>query len=192
MPRHKRRCTNENSDSEDEEPILKTLNNTIYYRGDITMKTATEFCIELEKLSLKLAHSADHIRLFLTTDGGNVFAGIVMYEAIKRCKVDVHVICEACVASSGTLVMLGAKKRSMYSTCVIMVHALSSMMMGMHKPKEIREELHNTETLLSIMTHVYKKHTKMKKQILDSMYDKDMYMTAPDCVRLGFVDEVLD
>ena len=65
--------------------------------------------------------------------------------------------------------MLGASQRYMYDTTVILVHSLKSWMAGYAKPKEIKEELQNSETLTDKCTDVYKKHCKITKSALNKM-----------------------
>lgn len=174
----------------DDDVILKTYKNCIYYRGEIKEPEATNFCIKIRELADTYHDMKQNIIFHLTTQGGDIFAGLSMYEALRHSKVPVHVIAESCVCSAGTIIMLGATKRYMYTTSVILVHSLSSWMGGLQKPKEIREELHNSETLLDIMSEVYKRHTKLNKSSLKRLYDTDLYMRHDECVRLGFVDEV--
>ncbi len=195
MWRHKRqrRMKGENADEDDEddEVILKTYKNSLYYRGEIREPEATKFCIKLRELADQYHDTNDNIMFHLTTQGGDIFAGLSMYEALKHSKVPVHVIAESSVCSAGTIIMLGATKRFMYTTSVILVHSLSSWMKGLQKPKEIREELQNSETLLDIMSEVYKNHTKLNKASLKKLYDTDLYMRHAECVKLGFVDEII-
>jgi ATP-dependent protease ClpP protease subunit len=170
---------------------LKTYKNNVYYKGEIKEPEATSFCIKLRELSDQYHDTKESIMFHLTTHGGDIFAGLSMYEAIKHSKVPVHVIAESCVCFAGTIIMLGAEKRFMYPTSVILVHSLASWMGGLQKPKEIREELQNSETLLDIMSEVYKNHTKLNKTHLKKLYDTDLYMRHDECVRLGFVDSVI-
>ena len=192
--RYERCATEEESDddSSEKENFIKTYKDTIYFRGEIKEPQATEFCIEIRKMAERQFDTSQGvITLMLSSDGGDVFAGLRMYEAMKRCKVPITVICEGCVASAATLVMLGASQRYMYDTSVILVHSLKSWMAGYAKPKEIKEELQNSETLTDICTDLYKKHCKITKSALNKMYDTDLYMRADQCLKLGFVQGVI-
>lgn len=180
----------DHQESQEPPPRILIYKDSIYYNGEIRQPEATEFCIELKKL-VDRYNDADHVTAYLTTDGGDIFAGLSMYECIRHCRVPVHIVCDSCVSSAGTLVILGAAKRYMYETSVMLVHSLSSWVDGMHKPKQLKEELQNCETLLGIMTDVYKKHTNLTKTNLKSLYDTDLYMRATDCLRHGFIDEIL-
>jgi len=178
-------------EEDDEEVILESYKNNLYYKGEIKEPEATKFCIKLRELADQYHDTEQNIMFHLTTQGGNLFAAISMYEALRHSKIPVHVIAESCVCSAGTIIMLGACKRFMYTTSVILVHSLSSWMGGLQKPKEIREELQNSETLLDIMSEVYKENTKLSKNNLKKLYDTDLYMRHKECVRLGFVDKVI-
>lgn len=190
--RVKRRLKEEADDEteDNEDVVLKTYKNTVYYRGDIKEPEATNFCITLRELADRYHDTDQKILFYLTTQGGDIFAGLNMYQALRRSHVPVHIIAESCVCSAGTIIMLGAAKKFMYSTSVILVHSLSSWMGGLQKPKEIREELHNSETLLNIMSEIYKRHTKLNKASLNKLYDTDLYMRHDQCIQLGFVDEI--
>lgn len=191
--KRQRRMSEGKSDGEeeDEEVILKSYKNSLYYKGEIREPEATKFCIKLRELSDQYHDTDQKIMFHLTTQGGDIFAGLSMYEALRHSTIPVHVVAESCVCSAGTIIMLGAAKRFMYTTSVILVHSLSSWMGGLQKPKEIREELQNSETLLDIMSEVYKNHTKLNKTNLKKLYDTDLYMRHEECVRLGFVDKVI-
>jgi ATP-dependent protease ClpP protease subunit len=170
--------------------ILKSYKNTLYYRGEIREPEATEFCIKLKELSDEYSEMDQCLLFYFTTEGGDVFAGLSMYEALKNSKVAVHVIAESCVCSIGTIIMLGATKRLMRKTSVILIHSLSSWMEGYQKPMKIREELKNSQTLLDIMSEVYREHTRLTKQELKRLYDTDMYLRYTKCVQLRFVDGI--
>lgn len=178
-------------ESDDEEVILKSYKNNLYYKGEIREPEATKFCIKLKELADQYHDTNQNIMFHLTTQGGDIFAGLSMYEALRHSKIPVHVIAESCVCSAGTIIMLGASKKFMYTTSVILVHSLSSWMGGLQKPKEIREELQNSETLLDIMSEVYQNNTKLNKTNLKKLYDTDLYMRHDECVKLGFVDKVI-
>lgn len=194
MLRHKKRHRmkdDKSDEEEDEEVILTSYKNNLYYKGEIREPEATKFCIKLKELADKYHDTDQNIIFHLTTQGGDIFAGLSMYEALRHSTIPVHVIAESCVCSAGTIIMLGASKRFMYTTSVILVHSLSSWMGGLQKPKEIREELQNSETLLDIMSEVYKENTKLNKTNLKKLYDTDLYMRHEECVRLGFIDKVI-
>ena len=195
MGRHSKkryRVSDDDDDSDDDnDVILKVYKNEIYYRGEIKEPYATDFCLKLKSLADEY-HDMKHITVHLMTEGGDLFCGISMYEALRRCKTPVHIIAESQVCSAGSIIMLGASRRYMYNTSVILVHSLSSWMKGMHKPKAIREELINSETLLNIMSEIYKRHTKLTAANLKKLYDTDLYMRHEECLQHGFVDDVID
>lgn len=185
---------NDSSDSDEEDTkVVRVLKNTIYYRGAIEEPHATDFCIALTKLTDELWSSDGVIYVRVTSGGGSVFAGICMYEAVRECgrNVRVKVIAEGYCASAATFVMLGAKERAMYSTTVLLVHAISTWIGRRQKPKDLQEELTNCETLMSIVSDMYKNNTQIADKDLKKLFETDVYMKAEECMRHGFVHEIL-
>lgn len=186
MRRRKRVRGGEDEDEEDV-VVLETHADTIFYRGEIREPHATKFCIAL----MQLAASYPLVRVMLTSFGGDVMAGLNMYEAIRRCKVDVHVYADGCVCSSATFVLLAAQKRYMYSTSVLLIHALTTWHEGGHKPSDLKDALENSETLLDIMSAIYLKHSNLKVPRLKKMYTCDTYMRAEECKQMALIDEII-
>lgn len=190
--RRKRYKASDSSDEDDDDVMLKVYKNEIYYRGEIKEPYATDFCLKLKSLADEYHDTKRNVTVHLMTEGGDLFCGFSMYEALRHCKTPVHIIAESQVCSAGSIIMLGASRRYMYKTSVILVHSLSSWINGMHKPKAIREELINSETLLDIMSEIYKRHTKLTGANLKKLYDTDLYMRHNECLQYGFIDEVID
>ena len=126
MPRREKRSyrAGESSDDESEQPVLVVQTNHISDRGEITEPAATDFQIKLREL-VDEYRDIGHVVLHLTTEGGSLFAGLSMYEALRTAAIPVHVIVESEVCSAGTIVMMGARRRLMHRTSVILVHAPS-------------------------------------------------------------------
>jgi ATP-dependent Clp protease protease subunit len=191
MPGKKRYKAAESDDEADEGVVLKVYKNNIYYHGEVQEPDATNFCIKIRELADKYHDTDQKIILHLNTEGGDLFCGIDMYEALRNSKVPVHVIAQSQVCSAGTIILQGAARRFMYATSVLLVHSLSSWQHGHQKPKEIKEELHNTQTLSDIMSEVYQRHTKVSQTNLKKMFNSDRYMRHDECLKLGFVDEIV-
>jgi ATP-dependent protease ClpP protease subunit len=185
--------TADDSDDSDEEEknVVRVYKHTIYYRGGIQEPHATDFCIALRKMEDELWDTGGCITVRLTSNGGSVFAGMCMYDAIRQCNVRVRVVAEGFVASAATFVMLGSTERAMSRTSVLLVHAISTWMVGRHKPKDLKEELLNCETLMRIITDLYRNQTSISETELKKLFDTDLYMCADDCMCYGFVTEIV-
>ena len=181
----------ESDDDDDDEVLVKLISpNTIYYRGEIKEPEASRFCIKLRKAASKLSNSNLPITVFLSSCGGDAYAGISMYEHICMVKkrVPVHVVADGYVASAATLPLLAATKRIMCRNATFLVHAVTSYTWGGYKPKQLKEESDNLDTLMNILVSLYENHCTMKKKELKRLLDKDQLLTFDQCLEYGFVD----
>lgn len=93
-----------------DEKLFKSRSITIF--GEIDEKTARSVT---EKL-LALASDGDEpITLYISSPGGHVESGDVVYDMIKFIKPEVRVIGTGWVASAATTIYLAAKKENRYS-----------------------------------------------------------------------------
>lgn len=179
------------SDSEDEEAFVKYVApSTIYYRGEIKEPQATEFCMKLRKAARGLQSSRLPITVFLSSHGGDVYAGVAMYEHICHVKqsVPVYVVADGYVASAATLPLIAASKRIMCRHATLLVHAITSYTWGGYKPKQLKEESENLETLMGILLAMYRKHCTMKAKELQRLLDTDRLLTYDECRKHGLID----
>ena len=180
------------SDSDDDVVVRYVPPNTIYYRGEIKEPEASQFCIKLHKAARKLTTTSTlPLTVFLSSRGGDVYAGISMYEHICMVKdsgVPVYVVVDGSVASAATLPLLAATKRVMCRNATFLVHAITSYTWGGYKPDQLKTKSENLDTLMAILLELYGKHCTMKHKELKRLLDTDRLLTYDECVRYGFVD----
>ena len=166
--------------------------NTIYYRGEIKEPEATKFIQKLRKAASKLASSASSapITVYISSFGGDAYSGITMYEHVLMVKRDRPVIfvVDGYCASAATLPLLAASERKMCKHATLLVHAVSSEIWGGFKPKQLKEESENLETLMHILMTIYQTHSTLNKKELRKLLEKDKLLTKDECVKFGFID----
>lgn len=186
------RSKSDDDSESDTETFTKFVEpNLIFYRGEIKEPHATNFCIKLHNAVAKLQDSTLPIKVFMTSVGGDVYAGIAMYEHIMLMKKthDITVIADGFVASAATLPLMAATTRQMFTHATLLVHAITShYSWGSFKPKQLKEESDNIETLMKILKSIYKRHCKIKDKSLEKLLEKDKLLTFEECVKLGFID----
>ena len=195
MPRLQKRRRMSEADGECEAADAATVVRyvapaTIFYRGEICEPHATTFCVKLQKAARKLRGTDRNVDVFLSSEGGDVYAGISMYEHICMVKkrVPVHVIADGYVASAATLVLLAASRRVMRQNATFMIHAVTSFHWGGLKPKELHEEASNTEALMLLLTELYRRHSTLKRRELEKLLDRERNLRYTECLQMGFVD----
>ena len=204
---------NHDSDDEDEHeenPMVALMkerekvsmeDNHIYFRADVTEKSVGKLIklihqINRDFLALKLSLPIVKIEpvpvfLHITSMGGNCMMGYLAADIIKTSTVPIYTIVEGYAFSAATHFSVVGQKRFITENSVMLIHQLSAYGGGGTYEK-IKDEAQNSELLMVRMKKLYlgNTHGKMKKNELDKLLTKDIFLDAQDCVRLGLVDEI--
>jgi ATP-dependent Clp protease protease subunit len=170
--------------------------HNIYYKGDIELynimnltRTIQEQNNKYKNLS-KNTFAKNPINLHITSYGGDCEAGLLAYDIIKQSKFPIYTFCEGYVCSSATFLFLAGKKRFIYPHSKILIHQLSSSCHGTHN--NMSDQIYNNNLLMNDMKNLYLEETKIDKKKLEDLLRKDIYLTAEESLKYGFVDKVLN
>ena len=193
-------CTNEDTDEEttcktDTTTHLNTINNHIYFNGDVTQKSMFNLAIELRNLRNKLklrqlTYNTEQqpIYLHITTNGGDVHAAFSMVDCIKSLDVPVYSVVDGLVASAGTIISVAATKKYICPNAYMLIHQLSSGVWG--KMSWIEEQVSNLAKIMTHITDLYLKHTSLKEKELKKLLLTDITWNAEECIKKGIADEI--
>lgn len=180
------------SAADDESFVTYVAPATLYYRGEIKEPHVTKFVCKLRKASdtLRESSSSNPIVVYISSYGGCVYGGIAMYEHVRMvaATTPVHTVVDGFCASAATLPFLAGTQRTVCSSATMLVHAVTSTMWGGWKPRELREESENMDTLMELLTAIYARHSSAKPKTLRKLLEKDKLLTLTECRKLGFVD----
>jgi ATP-dependent Clp protease protease subunit len=131
------------------------------------------------------------ISMYINSPGGQVYAGLAIYDTMQFIKPDVATTCVGVAMSMGSLILTGgaAGKRSALPNSRILIHQPS----GGYEGKQADIEVHAREILeLRKRTdEIYSHHTgQTVEQVHDDM-ERDRYMTPEQAVEYGLIDQVL-
>ncbi len=163
----------------------------IYIYGEITdMKwfdediTPTSVKEELDKLK-----NVDSINLYVNSPGGNVFAGVAIYNEIKRFNKPVTAYVDGIAASIASLLILAADKVVMPSNAMLMIH--NPWMIAAGDANTFRELADKLDKITdSVLIQTYHDKTGIKKDELKAMLDAETWLDGKEAVELGFADVV--
>ena len=176
-------------------------NNHIYFRTEVTVDTIDELLrltreFEQEVGEFKSDPYSKYVLepelyIHISSYGGDLYASLMCYDTLKLKKYNVITIAEGFVASGGTIMMLGGKKRQIQKSAVMLIHQLSTGMYG--KFDELKEDMENSDQDMKRLVKIY--HTelkgKMTKKQLDDALKHDYWWDAVTCVAKGLCDEIL-
>jgi ATP-dependent Clp protease protease subunit len=131
------------------------------------------------------------ISMYVNSPGGQVYAGLAIYDTMQFVKPDVATTCVGVAMSLGSLILTGGApgKRAALPNSRILIHQPS----GGYEGKQADIEVHAREILeLRRRTdEIYAQHSgQTVEQVHDDM-ERDRYMTPPEAVEYGLIDRVL-
>ena len=155
----------------------------------------TDYVANVVQAQLLFLESVDpkrDVQLFINSPGGSVIAGMGMYDTMQYVTPDVATICTGLAASMGSLLLAAGEsgKRSILPHARVMIHQPSGGMQGQFSDMEINYQL--ISKLREELYNIYVKHTGQTFETIEKSSDRDNWMTAPEAVAYGLVDEVLN
>jgi len=131
------------------------------------------------------------VTMYLNSPGGDVTAGLAIYDTMQSLRCPVATLCMGQAASMGSfLLAAGAKgKRSALPHARVMIHQPLAGLQG--KATDI--EIHAREILRArdIINALYAKHTGQPVDKIKHDTERDNFMSATEAKDYGLIDEVL-
>lgn len=169
----------------------RLLKERIIFLGD-EVNEHTANLIVAQLLHLAYEDPKRDIYFYINSPGGSVSDGMAIYDTMQYIKPDVQTIGVGMQASMGAfLLSSGAKgKRSMLPHARAMIHQPHGGTQGVMTDMEIslREGLRLKELLAGIIA----KNTGQKLAKIKDDMERDYWLTAPEAVKYGLVDNVVD
>lgn len=188
--------TSNDGDGDNDDEIVETIDNNIYFYSDVTTKSCFSLIKQLKKLDIslqtnKLRNNLEnvHINLHIHSYGGDLYGAFAVIDIIRTLKTPVHSYVEGIAASAATIISVVCDKRYMYKHSYMLIHQLSSFMGG--KFQEIEDEFNNCQEFMKVIKNVYKTYTKVNKKKLNEILKHDLWWDAKTCLDNDLVDEIL-
>ena len=147
--------------------------------------------IQAQLLFLDSNGADSDITLYINSPGGGVYAGLGIYDTMQTIRSDVKTICTGMAASMASILLAaGTKgKRSILPHSRVMIHQPMGGAQGQASDIEItaREILKLKGELHQILAD----HTGKPVKEIARDADRDFWMTAPEALAYGMVDEII-
>ena len=169
-----------------EEKLFKSRSISIF--GGINEKLARSVAQQLLALS---EDSDDPITLYISSPGGHVESGDVIYDMIKFIRPTVRVVGTGWVASAATNIYLAAKKENRYSlpNTRYLVHQPSGGSRGDATDIKIQmEEILKTKRRIN---EIIAKETGQPIERVEQDTDRDYWMSAEEAIDYGIVNAIV-
>jgi len=128
------------------------------------------------------------LTIHINSIGGDLFAGMAMYSAIKNYKGRTTAIVDSVCASAATLPMVACKRIIMQVPSVMMIHE-ASMLTGGSKTT-LKKDISTLESLDNSIANAYEVRTGLSRDKLLEMMKAETWLDSKKAKELGFIDEI--
>lgn len=131
------------------------------------------------------------LKIYINSNGGEIFAAIPLIDAIKNCTIPVHTYVEGIAASAASLISIAGHKRFITKNSFMLIHELRTGVEG--KYSDIMDEKENCDKLMGVIKNSYltKTNGKLSPKVLEKILKRDILLSSTECVDYGLVDEIL-
>ena len=165
---------------------------SIYLWGIVDDKSAKDVVTKLMLLEADAA--GKEIKFFISSPGGSVTSGMVIYDTMRMLKSPVTTICMGLAASMGSILLSGGAKgkRFIYPHGEVMIHqpSLGGHIQGVSADMEIHAEqiLRTKEMGAKILSD----NTGQPIERIRKDFERDYWMDAQQSIEYGIVDKIID
>ncbi len=145
---------------------------------------AKDFISELGKVTSKV------LNVEINSPGGDVFAGLAIYNALKGSGKEIVVKVMGVAASAASLVAMAGDKIVMPKNTFMMIHNPWSFAAG--NADELRDTAATLDKIGGALLATYAAKTGMSEDDLKPLLAKDTWMTADEALASGFATEVVE
>src|SRR6478735_7463011 len=169
----------------------RLLNERIIFLGtQVNQQIANVVVAQL--LHLESEDPDKDISLYVNSPGGDVYAGLAIYDTLTFVKPDVRTICVGTAMSMGAVLLAaGTKgKRSALPNAKILIHQVWTGQFG-GQASDVEIRAREVLDLKRRVEQILADHTGQPLDRVSEDTDRDHFMTASEAVEYGLIDEVI-
>lgn len=139
--------------------------------------------------ALKLA-SGDELVVHINSPGGSVFDGVAIHNYLRSSKAGVTVRVEGVAASIASVIAMAGDRVEMPENAMMFIHNPMTIVVG--NASDMRRAADELDQIRDSMASSYLRRTgdKLDRDALYAKLDAETWLSAQDCVDVGFADAV--
>lgn len=147
--------------------------------------------IVAQLLYLNSQDQKQQINLYINSPGGNVYAGLAIYDAMQMIQAPVSTVAVGVSASMGTALLTSGCKGKRYALPHATIHMHPTGGGAQGYTEDVRIATREQERIQTQLFHIMGKHSGHTWQEIESFFLRDRFMNAVEAKSFGLIDEVL-
>ena len=146
-----------------------------------------DFLRDLEDLKTR-----NSITVHINSVGGDLYAGIAIYNRLKSLPANVVTINDGLAASAGSIIFQAGNTRKVHPGSNIMVHQAMGLLIGYYQTNDLKQVIKQLDAGNKAAVAIYADASGREPEAMKSMVDKETWLTGQEAVDAGLADEVID
>jgi len=137
---------------------------------------------------------ADHpkkpIEIHMNSYGGDPYAMLYLHDFILASTCQIKFFGGGAIMSAATWVMAACDERYLYPHSTVMVHNGWEGIEGNYTDVHIQAD--ESKRLMEVLYKIYSENSHMPKEFWKEVCQRDLYLTAKECITLGLADKIIE
>jgi ATP-dependent protease ClpP protease subunit len=180
--------------------FVKVQGVDIYFHCPVDEMTVLELNMKVRALAKELVKTyvdlgldtlKPSLRIFIRSDGGDIFSGLSAMDCLKSLRRDVSIttVADGVCASAATFILLGGKHRQMTENSYVLIHQLNTDgFWGTFE--EVKDEMKNLTMYMQRFRSIYDTETDLPEKKLKKLLKRDLYLDSAQCLKYNVVDSL--
>lgn len=166
------------------------LKERIIFLGTKIDETSANLVVA-QLLYLNSQDPTRQINLYINSPGGNVYAGLAIYDTMQMIQAPVSTVAIGVSASMGTALLTAGAKGKRYALPHATIHMHPTGGGAQGYTEDVRIATREQERLQTQLFHLMGKHSGHTWKEIEEHFLRDRYMDAVEAKAFGLIDEVL-
>ena len=165
------------------------LDRIIFLGTEVSAEVANAIIAQL--LFLESEDPEKPIHMYINTPGGDVTAGLAIYDTMHYIKAPVGTLCAGRAMSMGAILLAAGEPgmRAALPHASVLIHQPLGGVRGQASDIEIHAK--EILRLRKVLDGILVKHTGQDEESVSRDSDRDFYMTADEALAYGIIDRVV-
>lgn len=131
------------------------------------------------------------IQFYINSPGGEVYAGMAMYDAMQQVASPVSTVAVGQCASFGTVLLAGGEAKMRYALPHATIHMHQPLGGTQGQVSDMDIMVAHYKRLKDDLINIFVQHTGQDYETLERDMDRDRFMAPEQAVEYGLIDDVL-
>jgi ATP-dependent Clp protease, protease subunit len=167
----------------------RLLNERVVFLGSAIDDEVANLVVA-QLLHLEAEDPEKDVCLYINSPGGQVYAGLAIYDTMQHIRPDVQTVCCGIAMSMGALILTGGApgKRMSLPNGRILIHQPTGGFQGQATDVDIHAR--ETIALRAHLDEMYARHTGQSVERVHDDMERDRYFTAEQAKGYGLIDRL--